>query len=319
MTLFEFDRTHQSTLLCGVDEAGRGPLAGDVYAAAVILPLDCVLDGLDDSKKLTPKKRERLYDEVIRQAVSYEIASATVQEIEKYNILQATHLAMLRAVQGLTIKPTLVLVDGNRAPQFGIHTKCIVKGDAASASIAAASILAKVARDRHMCELAQQYPLYGFEKHKGYGTKQHFEKIDQYGMTPIHRPSFLTKYHAGKNAEVSHTKKTGQAGEDLACKYLQKQGYEIITRNYRTEAGEIDIIAQKDGFLSFIEVKTRAEHTIYAAQDAVTHQKQEKIKQTAQYFLMDHPCDLQPRFDVCEVYLTNDQRVFVRLLEHAFI
>ena len=183
------------TLLCGVDEAGRGPLAGDVYAAAVILPRGLVLDGLDDSKKLTEKKRERLYDVIVAEAVSYGIASATVAEIEELNILNAAMLAMSRAVAMLDPVPELALIDGNRAPKLDIPCRCVVKGDATCADIAAASILAKVTRDRYMLDMAALYPEYRFEQHKGYGTKLHYEALREYGPSPIHRMSFLRKMH----------------------------------------------------------------------------------------------------------------------------
>lgn len=198
MTIFEFDKNQYCTALCGVDEAGRGPLAGDVYAAAVILPTDCMIDGLDDSKKLTAKKRDLLYDEIIEKAENYCIATASVAEIEEVNILNATFLAMRRAVDGLGVEPELVLVDGNRDPKLDRPTKCIVKGDGTSAAIAAASILAKVARDRYMEDVAKAYPDYEFGKHKGYGTKLHYQKLDELGESPVHRHSFLKKYYAKK-------------------------------------------------------------------------------------------------------------------------
>ncbi len=179
--------------ICGVDEAGRGPLAGPVYAAAVILPMGLLIDGLDDSKKLTEKKREFLFDVICEKAVSYCIASASPKEIDELNILNATMLAMSRAIEGLNVKPDLALIDGNCARNIPVTARCIVKGDANSASIAAASVLAKVSRDRYMCELAEKYPQYEFLRHKGYPTKLHYEKIAEYGISDIHRRSFLKK------------------------------------------------------------------------------------------------------------------------------
>ena len=178
--------------VCGVDEAGRGPLAGPVCAAAVIL--DEEIDGLNDSKKLSEKKREALFDEIKEKALSYSIAFASVEEIEEHNILNATYLAMNRAIEGLNIKADFALIDGNRIPA-GITVPCetVVKGDAKSCSIAAASILAKVTRDRLMLEEDKKYPEYNFKKHKGYGTKEHTDAILKYGVSPIHRPSFLKK------------------------------------------------------------------------------------------------------------------------------
>lgn len=185
--------------VCGVDEAGRGPLAGPVFAAAVILPPGLLLPGVNDSKKLSPKKREALFDLICQNAVSYGIASASEAEIDSVNILNATFLAMQRAVAQLDPQPALALVDGNRLPSLPMPAKAIVKGDALSLSIAAASILAKVSRDRLMEELGRQYPQYQFDKHKGYGTKLHIELIRQYGPCPLHRRSFLTKILGEKN------------------------------------------------------------------------------------------------------------------------
>lgn len=180
--------------ICGVDEAGRGPLAGPVYAAAVILSPENPIAGLNDSKKLSEKKREALFDIIIEEAVAYCIASASVEEIETYNILGATYLAMSRAVAGLAVQPALALIDGNRIPpQLSVPAQAIVKGDALSESIAAASILAKVSRDRVLKDLDNQYPQYGFAVHKGYGTAAHTAAICQFGPCPEHRPSFLRK------------------------------------------------------------------------------------------------------------------------------
>ena len=179
--------------IAGVDEAGRGPLAGPVYAAAVILPTDVRLDGINDSKKLTPKKREELFCEIIEKAVAYSVFSVDEKKIDEINILNATHAAMNGAVNSLVPKPDYVIIDGNSIKGMDIPHETIVKGDAKSISIAAASILAKVSRDRYITEMAKQYPEYGFEKHKGYGTKEHTEAILKYGASPIHRRSFLKK------------------------------------------------------------------------------------------------------------------------------
>ena len=179
--------------VCGIDEAGRGPLAGPVFAAAVILPLDCEIEGLNDSKKLTEEKRDLLFDEIIEKATAYGIASVDEKTIDEINILQADFLAMRKAVEMLGGKADFALVDGNQYPKTGIDELCIVKGDSKSPSIAAASILAKVSRDRYMLELDKKYPEYQFAKHKGYGTKLHYECIEKYGVSPVHRRSFLKK------------------------------------------------------------------------------------------------------------------------------
>ena len=182
-------------ILCGVDEAGRGPLAGPVCAAAVVLPRGLEIPGLNDSKKLSEKRREALYDVIISSAMAYGIAFADVEEIERLNILHATFLAMNRAIAQLSVRPELALIDGNRNSDIEVPSRCIVKGDSRCADIAAASILAKVTRDRYMIKMAEQYPQYGFEQHKGYGTKQHYAALREYGATPIHRMSFLRKMY----------------------------------------------------------------------------------------------------------------------------
>lgn len=179
--------------VCGVDEAGRGPLAGPVCAAAVILPPNTIIEGVNDSKKLSEKKRESLFDVIKETALSYCIAYASVKEIENMNILNATMLAMKRAVEGLDIKADYAMIDGNRPPDLEIASECIVKGDAKSMSIACASILAKVSRDRLLYKYAEEYPQYHFDKHKGYGTKLHIEALKEYGPCPYHRMSFLRK------------------------------------------------------------------------------------------------------------------------------
>ena len=179
------------SLVCGVDEAGRGPLAGPVFAAAVMLPFGIDIKGLDDSKKLSEKTRDRLYYEIVEKALAYGVASADHKEIDVLNILNATFLAMNRAIDMLPKTPDMALIDGNRNHGVITRSKCIVGGDGKSVSIAAASILAKVSRDRNMIDLARKYPQYGFEKHKGYGTKLHYEKLREHGPCEIHRKTFL--------------------------------------------------------------------------------------------------------------------------------
>ncbi len=193
MNLYEYDSAirERFSMICGIDEAGRGPLAGDVYASAVVFAPDTVIEGINDSKKLSEKKREALYDIIIEKAVAYCIAVATVDEIEELNILGASMLAMKRAYEGLELPCDLALIDGNKTPDISTKAVAVVKGDATSQSIAAASILAKVARDRYMKELDKQYPEYMFAKHNGYPTKLHYEMLKKYGVSDVHRPSFL--------------------------------------------------------------------------------------------------------------------------------
>ena len=201
MDLWEFEREAIAggyITVCGVDEAGRGPLAGPVFAAAVILPFGITIHELNDSKKLSAAVRERLFDEITSKTLAFAIASADNNEIDELNILNATYLAMNRAVAALSIEPQLSLIDGNRNSGIETPSKCIIGGDEKSASIAAASILAKVSRDRLMDELAGEYPEYGFEKHKGYGTRAHYAALDKYGPCSIHRESFLKKWKSNK-------------------------------------------------------------------------------------------------------------------------
>lgn len=200
MSLYEFEHAKSAELgikyICGVDEAGRGPLAGPVFAAAVILPEDFEIEGLNDSKKLSEKKRDLLFDEIIEHALAYSIQSIDHKTIDEINILEATMLAMKTAVENLSIKPERVFIDGNRVPKnMEVPAEFVIKGDATSASIAAASILAKVSRDRFMLEMDKKYPEYCFAKHKGYGTKLHYEKIREFGPSEIHRLTFLKKMH----------------------------------------------------------------------------------------------------------------------------
>lgn len=201
INMWEIENSHFEKgirLVCGVDEAGRGPLAGPVCAAAVILPPNAEIPGLNDSKKLTDKRRRELFPIIKEQALAYGIGLASHEEIDEINILQATYLAMERALAQLSIKPELALIDGNRAKDFGIPVQTVVKGDSLSASIAAASILAKVTRDDLMNEAAQAYPQYQFEIHKGYGTKAHYAALTEHGPSPIHRMTFLKKFYGEK-------------------------------------------------------------------------------------------------------------------------
>ena len=181
-------------IIAGVDEAGRGPLADEVYAAAVILPPDILIEGLNDSKKISEKKREKLFDEIKEVSLAYAVATASVEEIDEFNIRNATYMAMNRAIEALNIKPDYVIVDGDCIKDCNYPHECVVKGDGKSLSIAAASVLAKVSRDRHMLKMAEKYPEYGFENHKGYGTKVHIEALKEFGPCEIHRKTFIKKF-----------------------------------------------------------------------------------------------------------------------------
>ena len=196
--MWEIENGLQVGVICGVDEAGRGPLAGPVCAAAVILPQGEIIPGLNDSKKLTDKKRRELMPIIKEQAIAYGIGLASEKEIDEINILQATFLAMQRAIDQLSVKADLALIDGNREKDFGLPVKTVVKGDSLSANIAAASVLAKVTRDDIMTAMAEEFPQYGFEIHKGYGTKAHYAALTEHGPSPIHRMTFLKKFYGTK-------------------------------------------------------------------------------------------------------------------------
>ena len=306
MDFWEIERsllTEGYATICGVDEAGRGPLAGPVFAAAVILPFGIEITGLDDSKKLSEKSREKLYDEIVKCATAYGVASADNTEVDSLNILNATFLAMSRAVDLLPIRPDIALIDGNRVREVNAHCKCIVGGDGKSASIAAASILAKVSRDRVMVDMAEKYPQYGFEKHKGYGTKLHYERLREHGPCDIHRETFL-KGRGG--AGGVNSRERGKIGEALALEYLKKKNYSTVATGWRSRFGEIDLIVKNSEFLVFVEVKLRKNANFAHAREYVGKAKQGKIRATANLWLASHSTKLQPRFDVIEIYTPDE-------------
>jgi Ribonuclease HII len=305
--LFQFDAAIPDRPLCGVDEAGRGPLAGSVFAAAVVLKrsaLDCAeLDILNDSKKLTEKKREVLYDFITANSY-WAVAFADISEIEERNILGATHLAMQRAVAELAqqVTPKTVIIDGNSLPVLPFPAYTLVKGDGKSACIAAASVLAKVSRDREMIKLAELYPQYGFENHKGYGSKAHVAALKEHGPCEIHRPSFLTKILPEQFPPKKTAKRAfGDMGEDVACKLLQSLGYEITHRNFNCSAGEIDIAATKDGVLHIVEVKTRMKDKDFPAQGAVNAVKSRRISRAVDEFLTKNDSAMPISLDIISV------------------
>ena len=282
-------------VVCGVDEAGRGPLAGDVFAGACILPRDFDLTGLDDSKKLSEKRREALYARIRAGAVCG-VGRATPEEIDRLNILNAAMLAMHRAVSALPQRAQFALVDGDRLRGFDIPARCVVKGDGRSASIAAASVLAKVERDRYMVEMAARYPGYGFEKHKGYPTKAHYEAIAALGPCALHRRSFLKTL--GRHTEPDR----GRYGEDAAARYLEGLGWTVLERNFRTRTGEIDIVAREGGTVVFVEVKERRDAYIHSGMDAVTPAKLRRLRAAADEWFSERHVQAPGRFDVVEVY-----------------
>lgn len=305
-------RAQGFSAVCGVDEAGRGPLAGPVFAAAVILPEGERIEGLDDSKRLSEKRRESLFPEITARAAAFSIASASEEEIDSLNILQATMLAMRRAVESLSVPPNLVLVDGNREPPLPCPVRTIVGGDGLSASIAAASILAKVSRDRRMRELASLYPEYGFDRHKGYGTKDHYAALRCYGPSPIHRRSFL------KNLQKHGGVYIGGAAEDAVAAYLTREGWTLLARNFHSREGELDIVARRGDLIAFVEVRARSGNISPA--ETVDAGKRKRLVLCAQQFLFEHPeCEgLEMRFDVAEVHLSGGTPAALRILPGAF-
>ncbi len=281
--------------LCGLDEAGRGPLAGPVAAGAVILPREIVIEGLNDSKKCTEKRREALYEEITQKAVAWAVGMASVEEIDRLNILNASMLAMRRAADGLTVTPDMLMVDGNIVRGFSLPARAYIGGDGKSASIAAASILAKVTRDRLMVELDAEYPGYGLARHKGYGTKAHREALKALGPSEIHRNIYLRK--------IEMPAPQPDRGEDIAAGYLADMGYEVLRRNYRTRHGVVDIIAARDGVLIMAEVKRRKNDRFAEAREAVDVRKQTRLRAAAAQFLAEERPDEPPvRFDVIEIY-----------------
>ena len=304
-------------LVAGIDEVGRGPLAGPVVAAAVILPKECKIEGVNDSKKLSAKKREELYDIILEKAVSYGIGVVSNERIDEINILQATYEAMREALSQLQPKADYILADAVTIPMVSIPQRGIIKGDAKSMSIGAASIVAKVYRDRMMEAYEEVYPGYGFASNKGYGAAEHIEGIKKQGITPIHRRTFLKNFLP---QEGDNTTDKGHRGEALAAKQMEKMGYEILERNFHALKAEIDIIAKKDNVIVFTEVKYRKNEEMGTPAEAVNHWKQQHIIRAAKVYiaqkcLMEMGYDF--RFDVAEV-LTSEGKTYFRYTEDAF-
>ena len=304
-------------LIAGIDEVGRGPLAGPVVAAAVILPKECKIEGVNDSKKLSAKKREELYDIILEKAVSYGIGVVSNERIDEINILQATYEAMREALSQLKPKADFILADAVTIPMVSTPQRGIIKGDAKSMSIGAASIIAKVYRDRLMEAYEEVYPGYGFASNKGYGAAEHIEGLKKLGPTPIHRKTFL-KNLLPQEGDTATDK--GHRGEALAAKQMEKMGYEILERNFHALKAEIDIIAKKDNTVVFTEVKYRKNEEMGTPAEAVGYQKQQNIIRAAKVYiaqncLMEEGYDF--RFDVAEI-LTQDGKTYFRYTEDAF-
>ena len=315
--------------ICGIDEAGRGPFAGPVCAAAVILPKNVRILYLNDSKKLSEKRREALYDEILEKALAVGVGLSAPQRIDEINILQADYEAMRQAVANLKIRPQVLLNDAVIIPGIDLPQESIIHGDARSVSIAAASVIAKVTRDRIMRKLDEQYPQYGFAKHKGYGTAEHIEALRKYGPCPEHRRSFIHDYVNPKDlpspaaggpqeAETDGADSTvsvGRRQEERACAFLERAGHRILERNFRCRVGEIDLISLDGGVLVFTEVKYRGGLWAGDPAEAVNEEKKYRISRAADYYRKLHGVpDGQPcRFDV--IAITAEE---IRHLENAF-
>ncbi len=317
--LYTYDeavRARCGPLLCGVDEAGRGPLCGPVACAAVILDPQNPVPGVNDSKKLSEARREELYESITQSALAWKVVLVGPERIDAVNILNATMEGMAAAVAGLGQTPGLVLVDGNRTPPgITAPVQCVVKGDATSASIAAASILAKVTRDRVLYELDRQYPQYGLAQHKGYGTAQHIEALQKYGPAPFYRQTFLKKLALPPPGQG-----LGQKGEAVAAKYYRQNGYLVLAHNYRTRFGELDVVLYKGGTVVFAEVKARAGAQKGAPAEAVDAGKRRRLAAAAELWLENSPYAGSPtRFDVVEVTPGGTPGTWqVHCIENAF-
>lgn len=297
--------------IAGVDEAGRGPLAGPVFCAACILDPNQPVYGLNDSKKLSEKKREILAGEIREKALAYAITSVSAEKIDEINILEATRLGMTQALRTLSISPDVVLTDAVQLPKVKVPLYALVKGDATCNNIAAASILAKMARDHWMMELAKQFPSYGFEKHKGYGTALHYQRLQEFGPTKEHRLTFLKKLKLGgtslsseeKSSSIglnsrTSTNESGWEAEQAVAAHLSGQGYRILQRRYAIpQFGEIDLIAERDHRIYFIEVKARQKSPLHTgdplqalsteerAEASLTRKKIGKIRRVGDYYI----------------------------------
>ena len=349
--------------IAGVDEAGRGPLAGPVVAAAVILPPDTLIPGLNDSKALSEKRRAELFETIHDIALAIGVGKASPREIDKYNIRNATHRAMCEALAALGISPDRVLIDGNAIPGSSFPEQAVIGGDRKSLSIAAASVIAKVTRDRLMIDYHAQYPAYGFAGHKGYGSADHLAALQKHGPCPIHRRSFRGVFEANRSEDFEifaegirsamnldqlqaigktiasagnhipqnevqalrtlYRKKrtrlqhSGPKGEQLAEQFIEQKGYRILARRFRALGGEIDLIAEKNDDLIFIEVKTATTPQFGQPEAWVTPAKQAQIIKIAKAYLHQHPDHAAPRFDVIAIDLTQP-RPAIRHYENAF-
>ncbi len=311
------------TVVAGIDEAGRGPLAGPVVAAAVILQTGDCLDGVRDSKQMTPEQRATCFDLIRERALAVGVGMADHEAIDRLNILRASHHAMREALAELAIRPDHALIDGNPVHPFPILQTALVKGDSRSASIAAASIIAKVTRDRLMEALDAEHPHYGFASHKGYATAEHLEMLEKHGPCPIHRRSFapvsrllgLDGHQALLSFESCDRAVTGQTGEAVTAAHLRRLGWTIHCERFRCREGEVDIVAEDADCIVFVEVKTLKGRNSHPA-EAVNRRKRDRLVAAALAWLSEQ--DRGCRFDVAEVRLLPDGTATVNLICDAF-
>lgn len=320
--MLQYENKHWSSgkkYIAGIDEAGRGPLAGPVVASAVILPHNVELPEVTDSKKINEKKRERLYDEINDAALAVGVGVVHEEEIDDKNVLQATFKAMRQSIGQLSTKPDILLVDGNKADIKHYKQESIIDGDQKSLSIAAASIIAKVYRDRIMRQYDIIFPEYGFARHKGYGTKQHMEAIASRKASPIHRQSFNpVSQHLPSLAYIKRNHLIGRLGKQLtACQFIRK-GHEILETNYNVaKVGEIDIISQDEGMLVFTEVKTQTAGYVWGEpRSQINENKGDRIMIAVQHYMETHGLDCDFRFDVGEVLL-GEGKPIIKILKEA--
>ena len=315
-----------SVRVAGVDEVGRGCLAGPVVAAAVVLPPQVSIAGIDDSKKLDRATRESLCVEIERQALSVSLAEVDAARIDDVNILEASMEAMRHALAALAPPPQQVLVDGNRKPGSGFPETAIVNGDARSITIAAASIVAKVHRDRLMCRCHEHYPVYGFGSNKGYASREHLRALDLHGPCPLHRMSFSPVAPAGRTGDDGQLQLgLGARGESVAAAYLESKGYRVLARGYRAAGGEIDLIAEKDSCIAFVEVKaSRSQTGDYRPEERVVARKKAHLVRASRSYVRDRSRrdrdrrDRNYRFDVIAVGLEGPEGPRIHHLEGAF-
>lgn len=304
--------------IAGVDEAGRGPLAGPLAVAACILDPKKPIYGLNDSKKLTEKRRNYLFNIIKKEALAYKVLLVSVDKIVDNNILKATKKGMIKAILGLSIKPEIAFVDAIRLEDKRLPAqRSLIHGDAISNSIAAASVLAKVSRDNYMIKQASIYPEYQFQQHKGYATKAHYQAIEKYGLTPIHRLNFLHKLKLGSMAKIN---KIGSQAEEEIANHLSRKSYRLLEKNFWLRPfGEIDLIMKKDNRLLFVEVKARSgDDYLHASLNSLNSDKKRRIKRLAEYYSMSRKIESDQMVFLLAACLINKEGQIEKIKYFSF-